>query len=203
MADLRAPTPTAAIELTTPDAPALHAMLRETETRLRHTVRRRLEKAHLELRVLESGALRHPLDLLAPHVQRIDMFQEELIDSTKRRLTHALHTLDLYHSRINIPRLLAIVERGQEQLAAIRQKIAMQLNIVLNRQRSALDLQEQRLLAASPHHALQRGFTLVYSERGTLIKRATDATTRLRIQFADGSIDALPLNDAQKQSTSS
>ena len=198
VSDLRAPTPTAAIELTTPDAQALHAMLRETETRLRHTLRRGLEKARLQLRVLESGALRHPLDLLAPHVQRIDMFQEGLINSTKRRLTHALHTLDLYHSRINIPRLFAIAERGQERLVATRQKIAMQLHIVLNRRRSALDLLEQRLLAVSPHHALQRGFALVYDKEGSLVKRAIEAPAQLRIQFVDGDIDAINLDRSKE-----
>ena len=203
VADLRAPTPTAAIELTTPDGAALRVSLEENESRLKHAMRRGLEKARLQLRVLESGALRHPLDLLAPHIQRVDVLQEELISSTKRRLTLASHELDLYRSRISVPRLLATAVGARERLDAVKQKVMMQLNIALNRRRSALDLLEQRLIAVSPHHALQRGFALVYSEEGALIKRAADVTARLRIQFTDASIDALTLNDAKKQSTSS
>lgn len=73
VADLRAPTPSAAAELVVPDAGALHRRLAELARILLHTTRRRLALDRLRLQGLRTRhGLRRPLDLIRQRRQRLD-----------------------------------------------------------------------------------------------------------------------------------
>ncbi len=192
VADLRAPTPTAAIELTTPDAATLEQMLGHRELALRNQAARALETAQLRLLAMERTKLRHPLELLAPFSQRLDELHEQLRDSCNQRMLQAEHTLALHGARLQPGRLNAVVEGARERLQAALQALRGSARSRVEQWRADLRVREEQLAAASPAHALKRGFALVRTADGKLLRRAQDAPagTKLRINLSEGELVA-------------
>lgn len=192
VADLRAPTPTAAIELSTPDGAALDEWLTQTERQLRQRLRRELETARLRLRVAEQGRLHSPLDALAPFAQKLDALEEELHLSFHRR-TEAEHTrLNLYQARLSTRAVHGAINAAHVRLQSLHRQLLRSFAARLAAARSQVDTLEARLSAVNPQQALTRGFALVRTEDGQLARDAADLSpgTSLSIALAAGSVDA-------------
>lgn len=192
VADFRAPTPTAAIELTTPDAAALEQMLGERELTLRKQVARAVETAQLRLLAVERSKLRAPLELLAPYSQRLDELQEQLRDSCNERMQEEQHRLDLYTARLQVGRLRVVIDGARGRLQAAQKALRASAKARVEQWGARLRVCEEQLTAASPAHALKRGFALVRTENGQLLRRAQDAPagTKLRISLSEGELAA-------------
>ena len=192
VADLRAPTPTAAIELTTPDAATLEAFLDTSAQTMLKLVRRALDSSVLRLRAIESGKLRRPMELLAMHSQRIDLLEDELHNRCRSFLNSAHHLLSLHEARLQPGRLHVELARGRSLMESAQQAVLLRARSHLSRLSSNLQVLEQKIRAASPQNALQRGFALVRSDSGSLLLRAQDAPpgTRLHISLAQGELTA-------------
>ena len=95
VADLRAPTPSAAAELVAPDRAELQAHLlalgRQARAALQNLARTRgLRLARLE----QNPIFTRPEALLAPWLQRVDLAADRMTDTLRRRLERATHTLE-------------------------------------------------------------------------------------------------------------
>lgn len=192
VADLRAPTPTAAIELTTPDAAELDAALAQTGLRLKAQLKRAAEVARLRLRAVSGGIFRHPQEALVPFQRRLDEAEESLKQAATARLAA---------EDIRLTRLTAALDTRalQQRLAAESLRVgssAARLSAAaahrLGHAKAGLDTLEARLLAASPQHALQRGFSLVHTAGGKLVRSAAalHGGDELHLTFADGEASA-------------
>jgi exodeoxyribonuclease VII large subunit len=167
VADLRAPTPTAAAELAATARSEWLAELDQDEARLRSVAVRRLD--------LES--------------QRIDMAASRLgrpsarIGGQQLRLSGAAHRLRY-----------AVAGRLQSAQAALplaQAALAASLANRLQRSRDGLDRQRMRLDLLDPRLVLQRGYALLTDLDGTAITSAaqTRAGQALRATLADGEVD--------------
>ncbi len=192
VADLRAPTPTAAIELTTPDSAELTARLQQTESYLRRACTRALEHARLRLRLAEQGPLRHPLNTLAPFAQRLDVFEEELRRTCREHHSEASSRLQVLAARISpralYPRFLSTHQALDAALSRMHHAAARKIESA----HAALRVKEAELRAVSPQNALNRGFALVRKPDGTLARNAADLPpgTPLHITLSQGAVDA-------------
>ena len=192
VADLRAPTPTAAIELTTPDAAALDEWLDATALGLKRRLTRAVETAQLRLKALENGYLRRPLELLAPHARKLDALEEELRGACSHRLRDEAARLSVLEARLAPARVRAHLTGAAAELEAAKRRICTAAAARLQQMRAGLQVWQERLAAASPQNALARGFALVKLPNGRLARRAEEAPlgAQLSITLSEGELQA-------------
>ena len=203
VADLRAPTPTAAIELTTPDGAALDAWLDDVALGMKRRLARELETARLRLRTVEHRYLRRPMELLAPHAQQLDALEEDLREAARRRLRDEAARLQVLHARLAPARVRETMVRADMALGLAGQRISALFRRRIEQMRAHLQVQQERLAAADPQNALKRGFALVRLPGGRLARRAAELSpgTQLDIALSEGHVKArvLPGKEAARE----
>ena len=193
VADLRAPTPTAAIELSTPDAAELRAWLDGTAQHLRQQVSRSLQMARLRLKVVQQSRLGTPQELLAPYQQQLDTLTEELHSALHNRLQSERNRLNLCAARLSVPSVLNHIRSAGERLSHRKQWLLATLHNRLAVHQARLETLSAQLAAASPQNALDRGFALVSTPDGRLARDASSLSPgdELHIRLAKGETAAV------------
>jgi exodeoxyribonuclease VII large subunit len=191
VADLRAPTPSAAAELLVPDALVIGRQLRQWQERLLALQQGRLQ-AHTQRldQLLARLHSQRPQARLARDRERLDHLHHRLLgvmrnDVQRRRavLQQAQGRLLGMHPRTRLP-LLA------QRLAAQYQRLRRGME-----QRHARDEARWRHLgralhAVSPLATLDRGYAIVFDADGKVLRSARHvaAGTPLRARLADGEL---------------
>jgi exodeoxyribonuclease VII large subunit len=113
VADLRAPTPTAAAQLVVPDRRVWLQRLAQLGARYGNAVRRQLQQAAAELRAQRERLQRaHPGVRLRQHAQRVDELELRLRRALTGRLRQIGSRLELAQRALNAVSPLATLERG-------------------------------------------------------------------------------------------
>lgn len=113
VADLRAPTPSAAAELAVPDQADWLSTIRNQEARMASLLRARVEQLRQQVDSLAgSRVLRNPQELLAVQRMRIDGLSTRLSDGIKRRLTEDEARLAALSGRLHALSPLQVLSRG-------------------------------------------------------------------------------------------
>jgi exodeoxyribonuclease VII large subunit len=193
VADLRAPTPSAAAELVTTAQHRIDERIQALTARVHRAGRFHLLSARQRYGQLSSESVLNRLrDAVSRRDQRIDELSLRLNASTARRLridTHSLGTLTdrLRHQNISIR--IAATQRHL-QTATERLLRTSTRGIVANQNR--LNRATARLGALSPLAVLSRGYALVYSEDGTLLRSPTETSPgeTIRARLAEGTLTA-------------
>ena len=172
-ADLRAPTPSAAAELLSPDSRELEQQFRALENAMLRGQRRRLEAAGHSLSAAVRG-LRHPGDRLREQAQRLDGLEIRLGQGMAHGLAQHGHALQLRQT--NLVRLSPV-----RQIAGVREALNDRqrrgnnaMAQVLRDSRKRLEKAVALLESLGPLSILERGYAIVTNQQGQLI-RAADA----------------------------
>jgi exodeoxyribonuclease VII large subunit len=191
VADLRAPTPSAAAELLVPDAVAIGRHLRQLQQRMFTLQQRRLQA--------QSQRVDHLLARLqAQRPQaRLQRDHERLLH-LRRRLTAAWREQDqLRHNRLERlhARLLAQHPRAQlpqlaRRLTELDQRLRRVIAHILERRQTSLRHTAHALNAVSPLATLERGYAIVFDANGQVLRSAKHVAigTPLRARLADGEL---------------
>ena len=193
VADLRAPTPSAAAELIAPDSVEVLRRLQSFAGRMRREVGAGLQRQRRRLEFLSRGALsREPLHQLAGAAQRLDGASEALERA-------ALERLSVGRRRVTDASAILRQHRPDQQLAWQRQRLAGLQRQLVERASKALSNHRQHvrriremLRVLSPEATLERGYTLTTTTDGTLLNRAALVRPgmKLRTRFQDGTVDS-------------
>jgi exodeoxyribonuclease VII large subunit len=193
VADLRAPTPSAAAELVIESKHRLAEHLAHLHQRLDRATRYRMLMARTRLQELaQHGAFARIQDLMVRRSQRLDELTYRLA-SNYRTLLHDYHRrLDLAASRVrhyDFRRSLAVV-RGE--LEARTEAVVHAFQSQLAARRSHAERLTAHLGALSPVKILERGYALVFDANGVLVKDATKLAKGAQIsaRVARGSFTA-------------
>lgn len=173
VADLRAPTPSAAAELVTEAQHKVAERLADLHRRLTHACRYFLMQANQRFaQVSATAALDRIEDAIARRQQRLDELGYQLEAGWRQRchrLSDKLHGLELRLLRQDVSRRMGNV---RERLSVLDGRLLHAERERITRLRTAHTAAEARLSSLSPLAVLNRGYALVFDESGTLLKDA-------------------------------
>lgn len=190
VADVRAPTPSAAAELLAPDVGDLQQRLDSLHRRLVLRVQDRLMRERLRLDGL-FRRLRHPGERLRQQAQRLDDLDMRLRRAFERRLQvrqERLARLDTRLAAQHPGRTLALLRQKLDSLAA---RLPRATREALKDRRQRLDGLAQTLHVVSPLATLGRGYSILLDERGQAVRAASQTRPgqRLKARLAEGELE--------------
>ncbi|MEZ2347743.1 exodeoxyribonuclease VII large subunit [Terriglobus sp. RCC_193] len=201
VADLRAPTPSAAAEIVTGAQHRIEERVQSLEARLLRAVR--FQQMHVRqrfLRVSAEGAFARLRDSINRRDQRVDTarfrleaLSQRLLQTRSvqlRQLSDRLHRQDV-HRRV----LLAVSQQQN-----LQQRLERTGAEFAQRSRQRLGRAEARLHALSPTAILERGYALVYREDGSLLRDASNAVEgeAITARVSHGTVRAIVSSNAHQ-----
>jgi exodeoxyribonuclease VII large subunit len=160
--DARAPTPSGAAELATPDRVAMLHALAKTADRLRIACSRGLRA--LEARIAKADAclkIAHPGARLQQQAQRLDDLEQHLASAMRSRLHRERHrlseTFGLILQRSPERRVRELLSRQ----AALHVRLDHAVHRLMSKVENRLGLAQRALDAVSPLKTLDRGYAIV------------------------------------------
>ena len=187
VADVRAPTPTAAAELVSPNRQELLQQLAQRGQRLQRQLAQQLQRQMQRLDLL-GRRLQHPGQRLAQQQRELQQKARQLQQTLHYQQQHRQQQLGRYALRLQhqAPQLLP----QQQQLARARQRLQQAWQQRLTAAQHQLGQLQYRLLPWDPQQVLARGYALVQRGDGSLVRtaEATRAGEMLDIRFSDATI---------------
>lgn len=189
VADLRAPTPSAAAELVSAARSELRARVAQADARLRMATRRRIESA----RARAQGLGRHRGFSELPgriqrHRQRLDELDFRVTTAIKGHIADPRRVCVRATDRLaalDFPRFL---QERRQRLSRLKEGLARAMQGHAARARRDLATQAGILNALSPLAVLQRGFAICRKADGTIVAQTEQVTVgeRVHIDVAKG-----------------
>jgi len=191
VADLRAPTPSAAAEELVPDREALLLHLDQLDRRAGRALRRRADALSREFHLLtRRPVLASPIGLLGPARQRLDDLHHEARRSLRSNLQAASHRLDLLAQRGPLAWPAGLFAGARALVEARRSRAAAAAGRSAERSAQRLDAFCARARSLDPRAVLARGYSITLRlPRRTLVRSAGDIAPgdRAQVVLTDGS----------------
>jgi exodeoxyribonuclease VII large subunit len=193
VADVRAPTPSAAAELLSAEAAAIRDRLAQASRHMNRLCLQeiRTHKLHVE-RALVS--FRKPDRYLREFVFELDRASQLLRERSLGRIQRISSSLDLARAALRQHHPVRHLQHTARQLTGLARRQTAAALRGFRQHADTLRAREKVLRAFDPALTLQRGFTLTFNENGELVKSASSAGKEnlLVTRFADGEVRSKP-----------
>lgn len=193
VADLRAPTPSAAAEMIVCTRQELLDRIAGSRQKLAQMLRYRLAMAG---RRLHQHGIERALSLLnrsiGRELQRIDEQEYRLRERVRGLLESRQRARRLLESRLRFYDLRPRFARDRRRLDSAAGSVMQMARLQLNRRKSRLDSLSAKLSQLSPLRILERGYAIVTDEAGTILKdsHAVPDGSLIQARLASGNLRA-------------
>ncbi|WP_443083724.1 exodeoxyribonuclease VII large subunit [Vibrio sp. VB16] len=191
VADVRAPTPSAAAELVSRDQSHKVQALHSRKNRLENAVRVNLSKRHYLLQQFNHRLEKqHPSYRLEQQNQRLDDLESRLIRSIEEQTRSGQHQIQNLSHRLHLNSPDKQLNQQKHALIQAEQKLIDAIHRTMLMSNHSLALHAEKLDAVSPLATLKRGYSISKDASGTVISHASklEKGDQMITQFVDGEI---------------
>lgn len=202
VADLRAPTPTGAAEMAVPNWTELLERIENRKIRMTKTIKERIRNGRIRLTNLEkSYAFRYPKKMYREKAEYLDRTMERATQLIVKMVAEKNQALQRNIRRLELKSPEQSINEARKKFQDRQKRLIKLADLILREKQKEFSRILQMLDALSPLKVMERGYSLVYSEGGTLIKTVEDVQPgdKVSISFYDGNISAQVLEGKEKK----
>jgi exodeoxyribonuclease VII large subunit len=193
VADLRAPTPTAAAELSVPLLAELKERVSQAENGLKKALLRNIRDKHKELESLRNRyAFKYPQQLVIQKEQDLDTLLQRLQKSAKavvEQQSQRFNDMKRHLDRLKPQEKLAQAKQNHSRL---HERLKREITLQLEAKKKQQHYMVSKLDALSPLKIMRKGYSLVYNQdKSELYKsvRQIEPGQAITLSMRDGSLD--------------
>ncbi|MFT5084951.1 MAG: exodeoxyribonuclease VII large subunit [Lentisphaeria bacterium] len=192
VADLRAPTPSAAAEILSPDRLQVLAKCTHLKKLMQLRMLAKIERLNEKLHYL-SKHIRHPKDRIQQWSQKLDKLEMSLERAMKQHLAERNNQLATLKQRILRCTPKTEITHHSQALEQLRQRLKRSIQSKLAMKSNQLQHTMDALDLVSPISTMKRGYSITTNTQNKLVTRLTDVAVGESIitQVADGEIVSL------------
>jgi len=189
VADVRAPTPTAAAELLAPERQALLQRVDYLQQRLARRLSDRLKTLNQQLHGL-NARIRHPKQRIEQSMQRLDELELRLTRACTQLLQSNQQRVQLWQVQLQKQHPQTLLNQQQQQLIHYQQTLTKNMAAFLSTEQKKLQSTAQALHLVSPLATLERGYSILRDENQQVIRSSQQVRSgqQLQARLADGQL---------------
>ncbi|WP_027963402.1 exodeoxyribonuclease VII large subunit [Halalkalibacillus halophilus] len=192
VADLRAPTPTAAAELAVPSIIELHKQIENYKHRLTQQIKAMAHnyKNNL-LRLEQSYAFKYPEQLTRQKEQDFDRTFQNLKRMMNLQLERRTNDFKVLSNRLSRVTPINILEQRTKDYLILHKRLDQLTNEILNQKKNNFSNQLNKLSILSPLETMKRGYSITYkNEKITTSISEHNKGDQIKIALTDGELEA-------------
>jgi len=189
VADLRAPTPTAAAELVVPSLDELKERINRLQHSLNQSTRYIIQANEKNLkRLQDSYAFKYPKQLIEQKEQQLDLINERLNQSQMRLRQHSKEQLNYMFRRLTSLNLPQTIERKSNELKQLKRRNEQTMKNIYQLKNERFANIVEKLSLINPLSVMGRGYAIAYDEQETIIKstKQVNIADNIRVNISDG-----------------
>ncbi|MDQ0158585.1 exodeoxyribonuclease VII large subunit [Alkalibacillus salilacus] len=191
VADLRAPTPTAAAELAVPSQDELSQQLHVIRQRIQQQMGQRIKNETDRLqRLKQSYAFKYPVQLTQQKEQDLDRALNQLNRNMKQLIHDHKQLLSRKKERLLANSPQQLVNERYQSLITLKTQLIHTINSHYRNNVHQLDRMVDKLELLNPMTTMKRGYSITYNESGHIVKSIEKVSLgeQIDITLSDGSL---------------